>query len=99
MKKSVRLNGKDGKEKEVCVDTAVQEKNITFPTDNKLYSRTIKQQKHGQKAERKIKTIAGRLVRELERKTIMTVIRCNQRLNNTNAFMKTNHVKQLEKRK
>ena len=103
LKESVRLNGKAGKEKEVCVDTTVQEKNITFPTDNKLYrkiiqksiaiadaeavelrqsySRTIKklsyqqrfrrnkkQQKLSRKADRKIKTIAGRLVRELERK-------------------------------
>jgi IS5 family transposase len=103
LKESVRLNGKDGKEKDVCVDTTVQEKNITFPTDNKLYrkiiqksiaiagrenielrqsySRTIKklsyqqrfrhnkkQQKVSRKADRKIKTIAGRLVRELERK-------------------------------
>lgn len=103
LKESVRLNGKEGKEKDVCVDTTVQEKNITFPTDNKLYrkiiqksiaiadvedielrqsySRTIKklsyqqrfrrnkkQQKLSRKADRKIKTIAGRLVRELERK-------------------------------
>jgi IS5 family transposase len=103
LKESVRLNGKDGKEKDVCVDTTVQEKNITFPTDNKLYRKIIqksiaiagrenielrqsyrrtikklsyqqrfrhnkKQQKVSRKADRKIKTIAGRLVRELERK-------------------------------
>lgn len=102
-RESVRINGKDGKEKDVCVDTTVQEKNITFPTDNKLYRKIIqksiaiaeaedielrqsyrrtikklsyqlrfkrskKQQKLARKAERKIKTIAGRLVRELERK-------------------------------
>jgi transposase, IS5 family len=102
-KESVRINGKDGKEKQVVVDTTVQEKNITFPTDDKLhkkiiskcvtisekegielrqsYKRTIKklsyqqrfrksqkQQKIARKAGRKIKTIAGRLVRELERK-------------------------------
>lgn len=102
-RESVRINGKDGKEKEVCVDTTVQEKNITFPTDHKLhrkiinkcvsiaekegielrqsYKRTVKklsyqqrfrrskkQQKLARKADRKIKTIAGRLVRELERK-------------------------------
>ncbi len=41
LKESVRLNGKDGKEKDVCVDTTVQEKNITFPTDNKLYRKII----------------------------------------------------------
>lgn len=100
---SVRINGKDSNEKQVIVDTTVQEKNITFPTDDKLhkkviskcisisekeglelrqsYKRTIKklsyqqrfrhskkQQKIARKADRKIKTIAGRLVRELERK-------------------------------
>lgn len=102
-RESVRINGKDSKERDVCVDTTVQEKNITFPTDNKLYRKIInksvaiaeteeielrqnyrrtikklsyqlrfkrskKQQKLARKAERKIKTIAGRLVRELERK-------------------------------
>jgi len=102
-KESVRINGKDGKEKQVIVDTTVQEKNITFPTDDKLYKKIInkvntiadkegielrqsykrvvkrlsyqqrfrkssKQQKIARKADKKIKTIAGRLVRELERK-------------------------------
>jgi len=102
-RESVRINGKDGNEKQVVVDTTVQEKNITFPTDNKLhrkiidkcvgiaekedielrqsYRRTVKklsyqqrfrrsqkQQKIARKAEKKIKTIAGRLVREIERK-------------------------------
>lgn len=86
----------------VNVDTTVQEKNITFPTDTKLavkiinkcraiaadaslglrqsYTRTVKEnlikcrfahhpkrQKEGRKAIKKIKGIAGRLVRELER--------------------------------
>lgn len=102
-KESIRINGKDGKEDEATVDTTVQEKNITYPTDNKLhrkiikkcvvmadeqqlelrqsYSRTIKKlaeqqrfrnhpknYKKARKADKKIKTIAGRLVRELERK-------------------------------
>jgi len=102
-KESIRVNGKDGKEDEATVDTTVQEKNITYPTDNKLhrkiikkcvaiaeneqlelrqsYSRTIKKlaglqrfrnhpknYKKARKADKKIKTIAGRLVRELERK-------------------------------
>jgi len=102
-KESIRINGKDGKEEEATVDTTVQEKNITYPTDNKLhrkiikkctaiaqeqqmelrqsYSRTIKKlaeqqrfrnhpknYKKARKADRKVKTIAGRLVRELERK-------------------------------
>jgi len=102
-RESVKVNGKDGKEKQVLVDTTVQEKNITFPTDDKLYKKIInksvsiaeeegielrqsykrtiknlsyqqrfrrsqKQQKIARKAAKKIKTIAGRLVRELERK-------------------------------
>ena len=102
-KESIRINGKDGKEDEATVDTTVQEKNITYPTDNKLhrkiikkcvaiaaaeqielrqsYSRTVKKlgqqqrfrnhpknHQRARKADRKIKTIAGRLVRELERK-------------------------------
>jgi transposase, IS5 family len=102
-KESIRINGKDGREDEATVDTTVQEKNITYPTDNKLhrkiikkcvamaadhqielrqsYSRTVKDlaqqqrfrnhpknHKRARKADRKIKTIAGRLVRELERK-------------------------------
>ena len=102
-KESIRINGKDGQEDEAVVDTTVQEKNITYPTDNKLhrkiikkcvaiaedqglelrqsYSRTVKKLAHEQrfrnhpknykrarKADKKVKTIAGRLVRELERK-------------------------------
>ena len=87
----------------VSVDTTVQEKNITYPTDNKLYRKIIKkcwkvaveegidlrqsyrrvvkklgyQQRfkktktgagNARKANKKIKIIAGRLVRELARK-------------------------------
>jgi len=91
------------KEKEVVIDTTVQEKNIAYPTDTNLYrkisqecvkmaakeniplrrsyARTIpklvfaqrgrsrpKTHKKAVKATRKLKTIAGRLVRELHRK-------------------------------
>jgi IS5 family transposase len=38
---SIELHGTKAKEKEVLVDTTVQEKNITFPTDTKLYKRMI----------------------------------------------------------
>lgn len=38
---SIELHGKKAEEKEVLVDTTVQEKNITFPTDTKLYTRII----------------------------------------------------------
>lgn len=89
--------------KDLLIDTTVQEKNITYPTDAKLlmkvinlcnkiaekeslnqrqnYKRTIKKlmlkqrfahhpkrKKEAKAALRKLKTIAGRLVRELERK-------------------------------
>ncbi len=91
------------KAKEVLIDTTVQEKNITFPTDTKLqkkiiekcrkiaeeegiflrrsYRRILKQlmidqrfrqhpkrRKKANAAARKIKTIAGRMVRDIERK-------------------------------
>lgn len=102
-KESIRINGKDGGEQEATTDTTVQEKNITYPTDNKLhrkiikkciviadkegielrqsYTRTLrkllmdqrfrnhpKNKGRARKADKKIKTIAGRLVRELDRK-------------------------------
>ncbi len=94
---------KVSKEQEVVVDTTVQEKNITYPTDTKLarkiadrcigiahregidlrrsYARTIPKlvfaqrgrhlprgKKRANQATRKLQTIAGRLVRELNRK-------------------------------
>jgi IS5 family transposase len=40
-KESIRVNGKDGGEGDVVVDTTVQEKNITFPTDAKLQGKII----------------------------------------------------------
>ena len=41
LKISIDLHGKHAKEREVLMDTTVQEKNITFPTDTKLYTRLI----------------------------------------------------------
>jgi transposase, IS5 family len=102
-KESIRINGHDSKGQTLSGDTTVQEKNITYPTDDKLYKKIIskcramaseegielrqsytatikklsiiqrmKRRKNGdkqaRKAGRKIKAIAGRLVRELERK-------------------------------
>lgn len=101
-KESIRINGEDSNDDNVNIDTTVQEKNITFPTDAKLhkkiiksckaiakkeqlpvrqsYARTLKKlsvdqrfrnhpknKSKARKADKKIKTIAGRLVRELER--------------------------------
>ena len=102
LKESIRINGNDSHDSTASIDTTVQEKNITFPTDSKLhrkiidkcrkiaqkenlpirqsYTRTLKKLSYDQrfrnhprnkwkarKADRKEKTIAGRLVRELER--------------------------------
>lgn len=102
LKESIRVNGDDSNDGNVSVDTTVQEKNITFPTDAKLhkkiikkckkiaeehqlpvrqtYTRTLKELARDQrfrnhpknkakarKADKKIRIIAGRLVRELER--------------------------------
>lgn len=39
---SVELHGEDAKEREITVDTTIQEKNITFPTDLKLMEKIIK---------------------------------------------------------
>ena len=38
---SVLIHGEAALEEEVCIDTTVQEKNITFPTDAKLYRKII----------------------------------------------------------
>jgi len=38
---TIKVHGESAKEEEVIVDTTVQEKNITHPTDVKLYSRII----------------------------------------------------------
>lgn len=101
-KESIRINGDDANDDNVNIDTTVQEKNITFPTDAKLhkkiikkcqsiakeeqlpvrqtYTRTLKKlavdqrfrnhpknKAKARKADKKVKIIAGRLVRELER--------------------------------
>lgn len=100
---SVQLHGDKAQELEVVVDTTVQEKNITHPTDTKLAHKIIcrcwkladrngvklrrryrkavrhyvmaqrwrrdpKKRKAAHRALRKMKVIAGRLIRELERK-------------------------------
>jgi IS5 family transposase len=102
-KESIRINGKDADDENLSGDTTVQEKNITYPTDDKLYKKIItecraiadeeqielrqsysqtikklstiqrfKRNKNGalaaKKASKKIKTIAGVLIRELHRK-------------------------------
>lgn len=107
LKESIRVNEppdyNGGAAAVVSVDTTVQEKNITYPTDDKLYKKIIKKcwkiadkegidlrqsytrtvkglghqqrfartktgAKAARKANKKIKIIAGRLVRDLARK-------------------------------
>lgn len=105
---SARLHGDKAQEVEVVVDTTVQEKNITHPTDTKLAHKIIrrcwkladhhgvklrrryrkavrhcvmaqrwrrdpKKRKAAHRALRKMKVIAGRLIRELERKLPVVV--------------------------
>ncbi len=41
MQESIRVNGKDGHDDTVSIDTTVQEKNITYPTDAKLHKKII----------------------------------------------------------
>jgi len=102
-KATIEVHGKLSREKEVVIDTTVQEKNITYPTDVKLHKKIIdksvkiaekegiklrqsykriskqllidqrginnpKGKKKARKSARKLKTIAGRLTRELKRK-------------------------------
>ncbi len=100
---SVKMQEDKVDKENVIVDTTVQEKNITFPTDVKMrvkviakcrkiakveginlrqsykrtvkelvllqrFSRSKKQSKKAERAKRKLKTIANRLIRELEGK-------------------------------
>lgn len=102
-KASVMLHGKAVEEKAVNIDTTVQEKNITYPTDGKLaikiinrlnklakkyevkqrrtyhkevkesrlklrFFRHVKKRSSAKKAVKRLRTIAGILMRELRRK-------------------------------
>ena len=106
---SIDLHGKKAQEREILIDSTVQEKNITFPTDSKLYKkiadkcvaiaeeeevklrqsyrRTVKKlmldqrfrnhprnSKKARRSTRKLKTIAGRLVRDLCRKLPQNIL-------------------------
>lgn len=42
LKESIRINGEDSHDEYVSIDTTVQEKNITYPTDSKLHKKIIK---------------------------------------------------------
>jgi transposase, IS5 family len=101
---SICMHGEKAKEKEVVIDSTVQEKNIAFPTDTNLYRGIIegclriaeeegitlrqtytrttkalmldqrfrnhpKNYRKALKSQKRLRTIAGRLVREIGRKT------------------------------
>lgn len=42
LKESIRVNGDDANDKDIYVDTTVQEKYITYPTDDKLANKIIR---------------------------------------------------------
>ena len=100
---SAQMHGKRSQERELVIDTTVQEKNITYPVDTKQYGKIIqrcwkladkegvrlrrryrkevraclmaqrwrkdvRQRKRAHKGQRRLRTIAGVLIRELERK-------------------------------
>lgn len=97
---SISLHREKIQEDEMCIDTTVQEKNITFPTDakqyrkihqqllkiarkekialtrtfekevkqHKLHTRFTPHRKRARKAVRRLKTVSGRLMREIKRK-------------------------------
>ena len=102
LKESIRVNSDHDKDSTGFIDSTVQEKNVTFPTDAKLTKKVIKRcqklsgeldlpvrqsykrvlkdlyrdqrfrnhpknKKKALRADKKVKTIAGRLLRELER--------------------------------
>ncbi|MDC9714367.1 MAG: transposase, partial [Gammaproteobacteria bacterium] len=102
-KMSVKLHGKQAQESTVLIDTTVQEKNITYPTDAKLaikiinrlnklakhhgikqrrtyvkevkncrlsirHFRHVKKRAKAKKALTRLRTIANKLIRELQRK-------------------------------
>ncbi len=120
-KESIRINGKDSQDDNLSGDTTVQEKNITYPTDDKLHKKIIlkcqgiadkedidlrqsykfivkklstiqrfRRNKGGdvkaRKASKKIKTIAGRLIRDVERK--LTADALNKHAFDLNLFKK-----------
>lgn len=100
---SIHLHGEKIEEKDINIDTTVQEKNVTYPTDDKLYLKIInklsqlaevegmklrrsyqkeikerklalrfrdhpKNRNKARKAVKRLKTIAGIILRELQRK-------------------------------
>lgn len=111
---SIEVHGKRAQEREIVVDSTVQEKNITFPTDTKQYRKIIlqcwklskmqgirlrrryskevrkhliaqrwrnipKKRKAADRSQRKLRTIAGRLLREMTRKLPVEVLKIQEK--------------------
>jgi len=76
-----KFHGKKAREKEVLVDTTVQEKNITFPTDTKLHKRI---------AERcvKIAKEAGIKLRQTYKRTITKLMKAQRFRNHPKNYKK-----------
>ncbi|VVM27374.1 IS1478 transposase [uncultured Gammaproteobacteria bacterium] len=119
-KMSVALHGKQAQESTVLIDTTVQEKNITYPTDAKLaikiinrlnklakrhgiqqrrtyvkevkncrlsirHFRPVKKRAKAKKALTRLRTIANKLIRELQRK--LPHIACLKLIKKTSCFI------------
>jgi IS5 family transposase len=129
---SIHIHGEKIEEKDIHVDTTVQEKNVTFPTDDKLYLKIInrltqlaedkeirlrrsyqkeikerklalrfrdhpKNRNKTRKAVKRLKTIAGILLRELQRKMPKEVIAREE--NNFNLYWQVLKQKRADKNK
>jgi IS5 family transposase len=79
---SVELHGDDAKECEVTVDTTVQEKNVTFPTDVKLLARVIE-------GCRRIAGSEGVQLRRSFRRTLPGLLRKRMKMRNLAKRMRT----------
>ena len=68
LKESIRINGDDSNDDNINVDTTVQEKNITFPTDAKLHKKIIKKcQKIAKEEQLLVRQTYTRTLKELAR--------------------------------
>jgi transposase, IS5 family len=129
---SIHLHGEKIEEKDIHVDTTVQEKNVTFPTDDKLYLKIInklskiagdegiklrrsyrkeikarklalrfrahsKNRNKARKAVKRLKTIGGIILRELQRKLSKEVIAREE--NNFNLYWQVLKQKRQDKNK
>jgi len=68
LKESIRINGKEALDPDVNIDTTVQEKNITFPTDSKLHKKIIQKCKFiAQKEDIELRQSYSRTIKKLSR--------------------------------